>query len=91
MYMKISANKKAYISAKIAAQRFLKSCTSPLAQAIEQKQIKDNGGLKYSYLGVNRSNSNSQLIGISKKPMTRGQARQNMVFEHQSFFHPETC
>ena len=88
--MKISANKRAYISAKIAAQRFLKSCTTPLALAIEQKQIKDNGGLKLSYIGVNRSNSNSQLIGISKKPMTRGQSRLNMQFENQKYFHPET-
>ena len=88
--MKISANKRAYISAKIAAQRFLKSCTTPLALAIEAKQIKDNGGLKLSYIGVNRSNSNSQLVGISKKPMTRGQSRLNMQFENQKYFHPET-
>ncbi len=88
--MKISANKRAYISAKIAAQRFLKSCSTPLALAIEAKQIKDNGGLKLSYIGVNRSNSNSQLIGISKKPMTRGQSRLNMQFENQKYFHPET-
>ena len=88
--MKISANKRAYISAKIAAQRFLKSCTTPLALAIEAKQIEANGGLKLSYIGVNRSNSNSQLVGISKKPLTRGQARQQMVFDNQRFFHPET-
>ena len=88
--MKISANKRAYISAKIAAQRFLKSCSTPLALAIEAKQIEANGGLKLSYIGVNRCNSNSQLIGISKKPMTRGQSRLNMQFENQKYFHPET-
>ena len=88
--MKISANKRAYISAKIAAQRFLKSCSTPLALAIEAKQIEANGGLKLSYIGVNRSNSNSQLVGISKKPMTRGQSRLNMQFENQKYFHPET-
>ena len=88
--MKISANKRAYISAKIAAQRFLKSCSTPLALAIEAKQIEANGGLKLSYIGVNRSSNNSQLVGISKKPMTRGQARQDMVFANQRFFHPET-
>lgn len=88
--MKISANKRAYISAKIAAQRFLKSCSTPLALAIEAKQIEANGGLKLSYIGVNRSNSNSQLIGISKKPLTKGQARLSMQFENQKYFHPET-
>ena len=89
--MKISANKKAYIKAKIAAQRFLRACTNPLSLEIEKAQIAANGGLKLSYIGVNRSNSNSQLIGISKKPMTRGQSRLNMQFENQKYFHPETC
>ncbi len=86
----MSANKKAYIKAKIEMQRFIKSISTPLALAIEAKQIKDNGGLKYSFVGVDRCNSNSQLIGISKKPMTRGQARQDMVFANQRYFHPET-
>ena len=86
----MSSNKKAYIKAKIEMQRFIKSISTPLALAIEAKQIEANGGLKLSYIGVNRSSNNSQLVGISKKPLTRGQARQQMVFDNQRFFHPET-
>jgi hypothetical protein len=88
--MKISANKRAYIKAKIEMQRFIKSISTPLALAIEAKQIESNGGLKYSFVGINRSNNNSQLVGISKKPLTRGQARQQMIFDNQKYFHPET-
>jgi hypothetical protein len=86
--MKISANKRAYIKAKIEMQRFIKSISTPLALAIEAKQIESNGGLKYSYLGVNRSNSNAQLIGISKKPLTRGQARQQNDIRQSKVFSP---
>lgn len=86
----MTASKKAYIKAKIEMQRFIKSISNPLAQAIENKQIKDNGGLKYSFVGVNRSNNNSVLVGKSKKPLTRGQARQQMIFDNQKYFHNDT-
>ena len=66
---------------------YARAVSSALAVEIEQKQIKESGGLKHTQTG--RVISSSPLVGIPKKPMTRGQSRANMVWDNAKFFYPE--
>lgn len=76
-----------YLQSKRAAIAYAKAVCSPLAVAIEQQQIKESGGLRHTQ--TNRTQSASPLIGIPKKPMTRGQSRHAMMWDNARFFYPE--
>ena len=80
-------NRDKYLESKRAAIAYAKAISSTIAIEIEVKQIKEAGGLKHTQPG--RVISSSPLIGIPKKPMTRGQSRANMVWDNARFFYPE--
>lgn len=49
--------KQAYLKSKAAAQAALKKDLSPINLKMEQKKIKEAGGMKYSYQCINRRES----------------------------------
>lgn len=81
------SNKEKYLQSKRAAMQYAKAISSALAVEIEQKQIQASGGLRHTQTG--RVISASPLVGIPKKPMTRGQSRANMVWDNAKFFYPQ--
>lgn len=80
-------NRDKYLQSKRASIQYARAISSAIAIEIEAKQIKEAGGLKHTQ--TNRTVSNSPLVGIPKRPMTRGQSRANIVWDNARFFYPE--